>query len=59
MMRDFFYTRTCTIITAAPQTVAPAEDQEQTITPARRASKALMRGSIEYRTIFMVREFTT
>jgi len=47
------------MIAAAPQTVAPAADQEQTIkkNPARRASKeALRRGSIVYSTIFMVRE---
>ena len=43
MIRDFFHTLSCTMFAAAPQTVAPAADQEQTIqkTPARRA----LRGS--------------
>ena len=47
------------MIAAAPQTVAPAADLEQTIqkNPARRGSKeALMRASIVYNTIFMVRQ---
>jgi hypothetical protein len=53
----FFYHSPCTIIAAAPQTVATAADKEQTITSARRASKeALRRGSIIYITFFMVRE---
>jgi hypothetical protein len=31
MIRDFYHTPPCTMIAAAPQTVAPAADQEQTI----------------------------
>jgi hypothetical protein len=39
--RFFFYTPPFTMIAAAPQTVAPAADLEQTIqkNPARRASE--------------------
>jgi len=41
MIRDFFHTPQFTMIAAAPQTVAPAADLEQTIqkNPARRASE--------------------
>jgi len=57
--RFFSYSSLYDDHTAAPQTVAPAADQEQTIqkNPASRTSKeALMRGSLVYSTIFMVRE---
>jgi hypothetical protein len=47
------------MIAAAPQTVAPAADQEQTIlkkTCPPYLGESLRRGSIECITIFMVRE---
>jgi hypothetical protein len=47
------------MIAAAPQTVAPAADQEQTIfkkTCPPYFGESLRRGSIECITIFMVRE---
>jgi len=59
MIRDFFHTPPCTMIAAAPQTVTPAADQEQTIQKTLAPpclGKSLRLGSIEYITIFMVRE---
>jgi len=59
MITDFFHTPPCTMIAAAPQTVTPAADQEQTIQkkPCPPClGEALRRVSIEYIKIFMVRE---
>ncbi len=56
MIRDFFHTPSCTMIAAAPQTVAPAADLKQTIqkkTWPPCLGEAMRRGSIVYNTIFM------
>ena len=56
MVRDFFHTLLFTMIAAAPDG-RPRGGLVTKNFPARRASKkALRRGSIEYITIFMVRE---